>query len=153
MYIGADIKTFKTDDNKIVFFKSEKVIIIELLKEMGESYLVALTSKRPTGKSVEEIYQNTKEFLSRMNSIVKDIKDIELREEWKLTLQLITKVQAEELHIDVINKIKDIGIKFNVLKYEDLIEVYKDINEGLDYWVATHLEPKIKILTENNTTV
>ena len=151
-YIGSDMGIFKTEDNKIVFYKEEKEIILALLEEMGTPFMIALTSKRRTGKSPEKIYQNTIDFLSRMNPIVMRIGDEGLREGWYSLLELISKVQAEKLNIEISRKIKEIGTKITTLPYEDLIKLLSYINEGLDYWTTNHLEPQIKKLTDTNKT-
>lgn len=144
-FIGVKMDMLKDDTGEIAFYPEEKDILTQLLREMGESYLIQTTSKKALGKNSAEVYKHAKDFHGRMTVIANEMKDEELKAGWLSLIDILSKKQINELNADLIQKFQEIanqvsGIRLN---YEEHINFLKEIHEGLDRWIETQLLPRV----------
>lgn len=141
-FVGLKLDALKDDSGEISFYEFEKDIVVQLLKEMGESYLIKITSHRELGKNAKEIYGHAMAFRERMIPIAEQIPDEEVRGLWLNLIDLLSRKQAHELNIALMEKIKGIAdMVTNLgLNYREHLQLLQEIHEGLDRWVETRLK-------------
>ncbi|MBJ6360910.1 hypothetical protein ACFOQM_06300 [Paenibacillus sp. GCM10012307] len=144
-FIGVTMDMLKDDSGEIAFYPAEKDILTQLLREMGESYLIQTTSKKSLGKNSSDVYKHAMDFHERMTNIANNIEDEELKTDWLNLIELLSKKQINELNVDLIHKFQEIANQVSGLQlnYNEHVDFLKEIHLGLDQWIETKLSPKV----------
>lgn len=141
-FIDVRLDVLKDESGEISFYEYEKEIVIQLLKEMGETYLVKVTSKKEFGKNSKEIYAHAMAFRDRMIPVAEKIPDTDVRNLWINLIDMLSKKQVNELSISLMGKINKFADNVNDLglNYNEHLQLLKDIHEDFDIWVKNRLE-------------
>ncbi|WP_137671264.1 MULTISPECIES: hypothetical protein [Paenibacillus] len=135
------MEQLKDDSGEITFYEDEREMIHQLLKEMGESYLIKITSNKELGNNSADVYKNSRQFRERMIAVAENIPNEEFKEGWLNIIEVLCRKQAHDLNASLVEKIKAIGeqvSKLNLNYYEHL-NLLNDIHTGIDTWVESRL--------------
>lgn len=145
-YVGLKMDQLKDDSGEIAFYEEEREMIHQLLKEMGESYLIKITSNKELGNNSAAIYDHSRQFRERMILVAESIPHEDLKVGWLNLIDLLSRKQAHDLNASLVQKIKAIadqvtGLNLNYFEHLDLLN---DIHTGLDAWIERRLAPLTK---------
>ncbi|MDQ0902767.1 hypothetical protein [Paenibacillus sp. V4I7] len=136
-YIGLKMDQLKDKSGEISFYEEERGMILQLLKEMGESYLIKITSSKELGKNSAEVIENSRQFHERMVTVAENIPHEDMKVGWLNLIDLLSRKQAHDLNTNLMEKIKAIADQVTGLNlnYFEHLKLLNDIHAGLDAWV------------------